>query len=98
MLTTLLGRTLAATLLTGAALVAGVGVGSGPAAADDSSPTACQQVWDALPAAMQDDIKKGLEAGFFYYLTKPIKVHEFMNTLDVTLEFSKTLKRANNAL
>jgi signal transduction histidine kinase/CheY-like chemotaxis protein len=40
--------------------------------------------------AMPHDIHKGLEAGFFRYLTKPIKVGEFMDTLDVALEFSKT--------
>jgi len=40
--------------------------------------------------AMPRDIEKGLEAGFFRYLTKPIKVHEFMATLDVALEFAKT--------
>jgi CheY-like chemotaxis protein len=31
------------------------------------------------------DITKGLEAGFFRYLTKPLKVDEFMDTLDVAL-------------
>ena len=31
------------------------------------------------------DIAKGLEAGFFRYLTKPIKVREFMETLEVAL-------------
>jgi signal transduction histidine kinase/ActR/RegA family two-component response regulator len=40
--------------------------------------------------AMPRDIAKGLEAGFFRYLTKPIKVNEFMATLDVALEFAKT--------
>jgi CheY-like chemotaxis protein len=40
--------------------------------------------------AMPRDIEKGLEAGFFRYLTKPIKVNEFMDTLDVTLSFAKT--------
>jgi PAS domain S-box-containing protein len=40
--------------------------------------------------AMPRDIEKGLEAGFFRYLTKPIKVNEFMETLDVALNFSKT--------
>ncbi|HTE93489.1 MAG TPA: response regulator, partial [Bradyrhizobium sp.] len=40
--------------------------------------------------AMPRDIEKGLEAGFFRYLTKPIKVDEFMETLDVTLNFAKT--------
>jgi PAS domain S-box-containing protein len=46
--------------------------------------------------AMARDIEKGLEAGFFRYLTKPIKVNEFMDTLDVTLKFAKTKSgRAN---
>ena len=46
--------------------------------------------------AMPRDIEKGLEAGFFRYLTKPIKVNEFMDTLDVALKFSKTQSaRAN---
>jgi signal transduction histidine kinase/AmiR/NasT family two-component response regulator len=40
--------------------------------------------------AMPRDIEKGLQAGFFRYLTKPIKVNEFMETLDVALEFAKT--------
>ena len=39
--------------------------------------------------AMQRDIKKGMEAGFFYYLTKPIKVNEFMDALDGALEFAE---------
>jgi PAS domain S-box-containing protein len=38
--------------------------------------------------AMPRDIEKGLQAGFFRYLTKPIKVHEFMDTLEVALEFA----------
>ena len=28
------------------------------------------------------DIERGLRAGFFRYLTKPIKINEFMDTLD----------------
>jgi CheY-like chemotaxis protein len=40
--------------------------------------------------AIPHDIEKGLEAGFFRYLTKPIKVNEFMNTLDMALKFAKT--------
>ncbi|MGA8148568.1 MAG: PAS domain S-box protein [Gallionellaceae bacterium] len=40
--------------------------------------------------AMPRDIEKGLEAGFFRYLTKPIKVNEFMNALDDALKFSET--------
>jgi len=39
--------------------------------------------------AMPRDIEKGLQAGFFRYLTKPIKVNEFMHTLDVALEFAQ---------
>jgi CheY-like chemotaxis protein len=35
------------------------------------------------------DIESGLEAGFFRYLTKPIRVNEFMDTLDVALEFAE---------
>jgi len=38
--------------------------------------------------AMPRDIELGLEAGFFSYLTKPIKVMEFMDTVDVALEFA----------
>jgi CheY-like chemotaxis protein len=40
--------------------------------------------------AIPRDIEKGLEAGFFRYLTKPIKVNEFMDTLDLALQFAKT--------
>jgi CheY-like chemotaxis protein/two-component sensor histidine kinase len=40
--------------------------------------------------AVPRDIAKGMEAGFFRYLTKPIKVDEFMGTLDVALRFSET--------
>jgi PAS domain S-box-containing protein len=39
--------------------------------------------------AMPRDIEKGLQAGFFRYLTKPIRVNEFMQTLDVALEFAR---------
>ncbi len=38
--------------------------------------------------AMPRDIERGLKAGFFRYLTKPIKVNEFMEALDVALEFA----------
>ena len=40
--------------------------------------------------AIPRDIEKGLAAGFFRYLTKPIKVNEFMDTLDQALKFAKT--------
>jgi CheY-like chemotaxis protein len=39
--------------------------------------------------AIPRDIEKGMEAGFFRYLTKPIKIHEFMAALDVALEFAE---------
>jgi CheY-like chemotaxis protein len=39
--------------------------------------------------AMPRDIETGLDAGFFLYLTKPIKVEEFMDTLDAALEFAE---------
>ena len=38
--------------------------------------------------AVPRDIEKGLDAGFFRYLTKPIKVNEFMHTLDLALAFA----------
>jgi len=40
--------------------------------------------------AMPRDIERGLEAGFFRYITKPIKVIEFMETLDAALELAKS--------
>jgi signal transduction histidine kinase/CheY-like chemotaxis protein len=40
--------------------------------------------------AMPRDIEKGLEAGFYRYLTKPIKVVEFLATLDAALEFANS--------
>ena len=38
--------------------------------------------------AVPREIEKGLEAGFFRYLTKPIKVLEFMDALDVALRYA----------
>jgi len=40
--------------------------------------------------AIPRDIEKGLEAGFFRYLTKPIKITELMETLSTALEHAKT--------
>ena len=40
--------------------------------------------------AMPLDIERGMKAGFFGYLTKPIKVNEFMDALDMALEFAET--------
>jgi PAS domain S-box-containing protein len=39
--------------------------------------------------AMMGDIKRGLEAGFFRYLTKPIHVNEFMEAMDAVLEVAR---------
>ncbi|MDO8272168.1 MAG: ATP-binding protein [Gammaproteobacteria bacterium] len=36
--------------------------------------------------AMPRDIEKGLGAGFFRYLTKPIRINEFMDALDTAME------------
>jgi len=40
--------------------------------------------------AIPGDIEAGLEAGFFRYLTKPIKVNQFMEALDVALEYAES--------
>jgi CheY-like chemotaxis protein len=39
--------------------------------------------------AMPRDIKRGLEAGFFNYLTKPLKIAEFLHGLDAALAFAR---------
>ena len=38
--------------------------------------------------AMPYDIERGLQAGFFQYLTKPIKINEFIATVNAALEFA----------
>ena len=43
----------------------------------------------ATANAMPRDIEKGLAAGFFRYLTKPIMVVEFMDSVDEALKFAK---------
>ncbi|OIQ81282.1 virulence sensor protein BvgS precursor [mine drainage metagenome] len=40
--------------------------------------------------ALPGDVKKGVEAGFFRYLTKPIKINELMGALSDALEFSES--------
>ncbi|MBA3581999.1 MAG: response regulator [Gammaproteobacteria bacterium] len=45
--------------------------------------------------AMPRDIEKGLKAGFFRYLTKPIMVNSFMDTIDLALKVAET--RATNS-
>jgi PAS domain S-box-containing protein len=42
--------------------------------------------------AMPRNIEKGLQAGFFRYLTKPIKVNEFMETLEAALALAETVR------
>jgi PAS domain S-box-containing protein len=44
--------------------------------------------------AVPRDIAKGIEAGFFRYLTKPIKVTEFMDALDVALQHAASTGKA----
>ena len=39
--------------------------------------------------AIPRDIEKGLAAGFFRYLTKPIKLNEFMEALDSALKYAE---------
>ena len=39
--------------------------------------------------AMPLDIEKGLKAGFLRYLTKPIKINEFMDALDMALDLAE---------
>jgi signal transduction histidine kinase/ActR/RegA family two-component response regulator len=39
--------------------------------------------------AIPRDIARALDAGFFHYLTKPIKVNEFMDSLDAALAIEK---------
>ncbi|MDP1787514.1 PAS domain S-box protein [Nitrosomonas sp.] len=46
--------------------------------------------------AMPRDIVRGLEVGFFRYLTKPIKLNEFLDTLDAALKFSEMLSADTN--
>ncbi|OHC81827.1 MAG: hybrid sensor histidine kinase/response regulator [Sideroxydans sp. GWF2_59_14] len=47
--------------------------------------------------AMQHDIERGLDAGFFRYLTKPIKVNELLNALDDALRSGRIRSASNHA-
>jgi CheY-like chemotaxis protein len=38
--------------------------------------------------AIPSNVKEGLDAGFFRYLTKPIVVGEFMDAFSIALEYS----------
>ena len=44
--------------------------------------------------ALPREVERGMEAGFFRYLTKPVRVNEFMEALDVGLLQADTLARA----
>ncbi len=48
--------------------------------------------------AMHGDLARGLAAGFFRYLTKPIKIAEFMQVLDLALERASTNANAHDTL
>ncbi len=52
--------------------------------------TACIPVIAVSANALPRDIEKGLQAGFFRYLTKPIKVDAFMEALDLALLAANT--------
>jgi CheY-like chemotaxis protein len=43
--------------------------------------------------ALPRDIERGLEAGFFRYLTKPVRVTEFMEALDMGLKLADEVLR-----
>jgi signal transduction histidine kinase/CheY-like chemotaxis protein len=47
--------------------------------------------------AMPHDVRKGLEAGFFSYLTKPIRVEAFMAAMDLALETSMVARASEAA-
>ena len=58
-----------------------------------ADPTTARIPVVALSAnAMPGDIAKGLAAGFFRYLTKPIKVDEFMAVLDLALKSAEAAR------
>ena len=39
--------------------------------------------------AMPSDIERGLQAGFFRYLSKPFNIKQLMETLDETLKLTR---------
>jgi CheY-like chemotaxis protein len=49
--------------------------------------TAHIPVWALTANTFPHEMAKGLEAGFFRYLTKPINVTEFMEALDAALDY-----------
>ncbi len=55
----------------------------------DDATTAHIPVIAVSANAMPRDIEKGMQAGFFWYLTKPIRVNEFLDVLNLALEFAE---------
>ena len=55
----------------------------------DNARTAAIPVIAISANAMPHDIKKGQQAGFFRYVTKPIKINELIDALNAALEFIK---------
>jgi signal transduction histidine kinase/ActR/RegA family two-component response regulator len=47
--------------------------------------------------AMPADVEKGLKAGFFRYITKPIKVDEFMEAVGVAFDFAARQSDSNRS-
>ncbi len=47
--------------------------------------------------AMPNDVRRGLEVGFFRYLTKPIRIEAFMAALDEALDASQVARASNAA-
>ena len=60
--------------------------------ADDAA-TAHIPVIAVSANAMPRDVEKGVQAGFFRYLTKPIKIDQFMEALDAALNLPKAGSR-----
>jgi CheY-like chemotaxis protein len=47
--------------------------------------------------AMASDVERGIEAGFFRYLTKPIDIDRFNEAIDGTLAYLRSGRRAAGA-
>ena len=56
----------------------------------DNARTAAIPVIAISANAMPHDIKKGQQAGFFRYVTKPIEINKLIDSLNAALEFIKT--------
>ena len=54
----------------------------------EDPPTSHIPVIALSPNAYPQNIEKGMKAGFFWYLTKPYKVDEFMTALDSALLYA----------